>query len=266
MARKSAATPILMIFRPIILAIAAGASLAAGQDRAPVEPKSLPAPDQPMAEVKPSVEKIDETHFRIGTITFDQKTREIRFPGKVNMIEGLLEFLLVHENGKSHESLLTTDISPTQLNLAFTLLRYPPSRELYALLNDHGGASNNFPEVPADVKAAARIIIELEWKEDGKLRRLPANDLIQHTVKNTSMPAGPWVYGGSEFSDGKYAPELSGDIMAVFTTNSALINYPGADDNNDEVWTPYPKRVPAVGTEVTLIITPFSKDKPPSKP
>ncbi|MEO5713308.1 MAG: YdjY domain-containing protein [Luteolibacter sp.] len=254
-----------MLFRSFIF-LAASAALALAEDRAPVEPKSLPAPDQPVAPVKPSVEKIDETHFRIDTITFDQKTREIRFPGKVNMIEGLLEFLLVHENGKVHESLLMTAISPTQLNLAFTLLRYPPSRELYPLPNDHGGASNDFPEVPSDVKAAARIAIDVEWKEDGKVRRFPANELIQHTVKNTSMPAGPWVYGGSEFSDGKYAPETSGDIMAIFLTNSALILYPGRDDDNDDVWTPYPKRVPATGTDVTIIITPFSKDKPIPKP
>ncbi|MEO7101251.1 MAG: YdjY domain-containing protein [Luteolibacter sp.] len=223
-------------------------------------------PDQPAAPVKPSVEKIDETHYQVGKILFDRKTREIRFPAKVNMVEGLLEFLLVHQNGKVHESLLMTDISPTHLNLAFTLLRYPPSRELYALPNDHGGTSNNFPEVPDDVKAGARIKIEVEWKEGEKTRRLTANEMIQHTVKASAMSAGPWVYGGSEFNDGKFAPESSGDLIAIFTANSALINYPGKDDDNDEVWIPYPKRVPAVGTDVTVIITPFSNATPLQKP
>ncbi len=250
-----------MIFRPVIFILAAGAVIALAQKPAP-----QPSVEAPVAEVKPSVEKIDETRFRIGAITFDHRSREIRLPAKVNMTEGLLEFLLVHENGKIHESLLTTTISPTHLNLAFTLLRYPPSRELYPLLNENGGVSDKYPEVPAEVKAAARIAIEVEWKEDGKPRRIPANEMIQHTVRNTSMAAGPWVYGGSEFNDGKYAPEVSGDIMAVFITSSALINYPGLDDNNDEVWIPYPKRVPAVGTDITVIITPFSKDQPLPKP
>ena len=222
--------------------------------------------DKPAAPVKPSVEKIDETHYQVGRIIFDQKTREVRFPAKVNMVEGLLEFLLVHQNGKVHESLLTTDISPTHLNLAFTLLRYPPSRELYALPNDHGGTSNNFPEVAEDVKAGARIKIEVEWKEGEKPRRLTANEMIQHTVKASAMSAGPWVYGGSEFNDEKFAPESSGDLIAIFTANSALINYPGKDDDNDEVWIPYPKRVPAVGTDVTVIITPFSNATPLQKP
>ncbi len=248
-----------MICRTLIL-LAASTALALAQDPVSAEQKSPPAPDEQAAPMKPSVEKIDETHFRIGTITFDQKTREIRFPGKVNMTAGQLEFLLVHENGKVHESLLMTTISPTALNLAFTLLRYPPSRELYPLPNDHGGASNALPEVSTEVKTAARIAIEVEWKEGGKTHRFPANELIQHTVKNTAMTAGPWVYGGSEIEDGKYAPETSGDIIAIFTASSALINYPGKDDDNDEVWIPYPKRLPAIGTDVTLVIYPFSKN------
>ena len=254
-----------MLLRTFIF-LTASASLVFSQERAPVEPSSLPAPDQPVEPVKPAVEKLDETRYKIGNITFDQKSREIRFPAKVNMIEGLLEFLLVHQNGKLHESLLMTDISPTHLNLAFTLLRYPPSRELYLLPNDHGGASNEFPNVPEEVKTGARIAIDVEWKDGEKPRRLPVNEWIQHTVKSTSMPAGPWVYGGSDINDGKFAPETSGDVIAIFTTASALINYPGKDDDNDEVWTPYPKRVPAVGTEVTVIITPFSKTKPQEKP
>jgi hypothetical protein len=246
--------------------LAAGACAALAQERAPVEPKSLPAPDQEVAPVTPTVEKLGDNRYRIGKILLDQAKREIRVPTKVNMQEGLLEFLLVHENGKIHESLLLTDISPTHLNLAFTLLRYPPSRELYALPNDHGGESNDYPEVPVEVKTGARIRIEVEWQDGKALRRLPVNEWIQHVVKTTSMPAGPWVYGGSEFHDGKYAPELSGDLIAIFVSAAAIINYPGDDNRDDTVWASYPKRVPAEGTAVTLIVSPFSTDQPLQKP
>jgi hypothetical protein len=173
--------------------------------------------------------------------------------------------LIVTEKGKLHESLLTTKISPTHLNLAFTLLRYKPSRELYPLPNDTGGTSNKYPEVSAEVKAGARIAIEVEWKEGEKLRRLPINEWIQHAEKATSMPAGPWVYGGSEFYEGKYAPETSGDVAAIFLSNAALINYPGDDNTNDDVWIPFPKRVPAEGTAVTVILSPHTSAKAPVK-
>ncbi|MDP3849362.1 MAG: YdjY domain-containing protein [Luteolibacter sp.] len=239
---------------------------ASAQDRAPVEPSSLPAPDQKMEPVKPVIEKIDASRFRVGGVTFDQKTREIRFPTTVNMTEGLLEFIVVHANGKIHESLLITDISPTHLNLAFTLLRYPPSHELYPLPSDTGGASGDFPEVAPEIKAAARITIDVEWKGGDQTRRLPVNDWIQHAVKTTAMPAGPWVYGGSFIYDGQYSPEMSGDIAAIYTAPSALINYPGDDKHDDTVWLPFPKRVPPVGTKVTVIIAPHSTRLPITKP
>ena len=234
-------------------------ALALAQDRAPVEPKSLPAPDQPVAPVQPSVKKLDETRYQIGDVILDQKTREIRFPARVNMTEGLLEYLIVHQNGKIHEALLATEISPTHLNLALTLLRYAPSPELYPLPNETGGVSGNFPDVPAETKARARVNIDVEWTADGKTRRVPVNEWIQHEVKATAMPAGPWVYGGSEVHEGKYIPETSGDIAAIFLAMSAILNYPGTDNNNDDVWLPFPKRVPAEATLVTVIISPFKK-------
>jgi hypothetical protein len=216
--------------------------------------------------VEPAIEKIDADHYRIGKITFNRKNREIRFPAKVNMVEGLLEFLVVHENGKIHESLFVTDISATHLNLAFTLLRYPASHELYALPNDTGGLSDKFPEVPQEIKNAARIMIEVEVTQDAKSRRRPVNEWIQHAGKKAAMPAGPWVYGGSEIYDGKFVPESTGDIIAIFLARSAMINYPGDDNRDDDVWLPFAKRVPAQGTEVTLILSPFQTKKTTAKP
>jgi hypothetical protein len=254
---------ILPLRLPLLLTLLAGgiADLAA-QERAPVEPLTLPLPDQEMAPVKPSVEKLDESRYRIGTIIFDQKTREIRFPASVNMSEGLLEFAIVHENGKIHEALLLTDISALQLNLAFKLLRYPASEELYLLPNDRGGLSDKFPEVPEEVSKGARIDLSVEWEDAGRTRKVPLNEWIQHAVKGSTMSSGPWVYGGSLVHEGRFAAEVTGDIAAIFITNSALINYPGTDNRDDTVWLVYPKRVPEAGTKVTVIIAPHQDAKP----
>ncbi len=214
------------------------------------------------APVQPSVRQLDGTTFQVGEVTFDKKSREIRFPTRVNMTEGLLEFLVVHENGKIHEALLATKISPTDLNLAFTLLRYPPSRELYRVPTHTGEEPVAEPKVPAAVRAAARVAIEVEWREGERTRRVPVNEWIQHEVTASAMAAGPWVYGGSNFEGGKYMPEVTGDVAAIFLSNAAILNYPGDDNFNDDVWTPYPKRVPTEGTPVTVIIAPNQKSKP----
>jgi hypothetical protein len=78
------------------------------------------------------------------------------------------------------------------------------------------------------------------------------------------MAADPWVYGGSGVYEGKFMAESSGDIAAIFISNSALINFSGKDNNSDEVWLPFPKRVPAEGTKVTVVIAPYQK--PAAKP
>lgn len=254
------------MFLRLLLLIPACVSLALAQDRAPVEPKSLPAPDQEVAPVKPSVKKLDDTRFQIGQVILDQKTREIRFPAQVNMSEGLIEYLIVTQIGKVHEALLVTEISPTDLNLAFTLLRYQPSPELYPLPNATGGTSGDFPQVPADVKAAARIRIDVEWTEDGKVRRIPVNEWVQHDVKADTMPAGPWIYGAGVFENGKYMPEITGDIAVISIPGFCMITYPGEDYDNDSVWIPYPKRVPAEGTKVTVVIAPYPTAEPVPKP
>lgn len=247
-----------------LVSVFAIVAVATAQEPPPADaPVATPAAAEP---VKPSVKQLDGDRFQVGEVTFDKKTREIRFPAKVNMTEGQLEYLVVHENGKVHESLLSTTISPTHLNLAFTLLRYPPSRELYTVSENDQPTPATAQEVPAEVKNGARIMIDVEWTADGKKNRKPVNEWIQHAVKEVAMPAGPWVYGGSSFGEGKYFPETTGDVAAIFLSNAAIINYPGEDGDNDDVWTPYTKRIPAEATDVTVIISPYQKSRPLPKP
>lgn len=236
----------------LLLLVAATVAFASGQ---PETPKEAPA-------AKPEVEKIDATRFRIGEIVFDSKTREIRFPASINMTEDLLEFLIVHKNGKVHESLFKTDISPTHLNVAFALLRYKPSPELYSKPASESDPTETFPEVPEEIKKAARLKIEVEWQDGDRLRKIPVNEWVQHTSTGSTMPADPWVYGGSEIVDGKFPPEATGDIAAIYRSQSALINYSGKDHEDDTVWIVYPKRVPPLDSKVTIIISPFESAKP----
>ncbi len=226
-----------------------------------------PAPEDAKPATKPSVKQLDETKFQLGEITFDKKSREIRFPAMVNMTEGALEYLIVHLNGKTHESLFSTKISPLNLNVVFQLLRYPASRELYSLPDVPEGMHPVAPPpIPPEVKAGARVNIEVEWVADGKTRHVPVNEWIQHGITTKPMAAGPWVYGASVSEGGKYIPEVSGDIAAIFLSNAAILNYPGEDNANDDVWKPFPKRVPEIDTPVTIIISPTKSAKALPKP
>lgn len=252
---------LMLAASPLLCADPAAVAPAPDTAPAPLEPKTLPAPDQPVAPAEPAVKELDADRLQVGEVIFNRKTREIRFPAAVNMSGGeLLEFALVHTNGKVHESLLVTDVPATQINVAFKLLRYPASAEFYGIVNKDGTMSNEFPKVADDVKADARVNIGLEWEEEGKTRTAKLNDWISHGTTGEQMPAADlWVYGGSGIERGKFLADTTGDYIAIFLSNAALINFSGKDNNSDEVWLPFPKRVPPLGTKVTVIITPQKK-------
>ncbi len=113
--------------------------------------------------------------------------------------------------------------------------------------------------MPEEIRAAARLRIDVEYEKDGRTIRIPANDWVQHDPTAEAMPPTHWVYGGSEFYDGKFVPETTGDIAAIFITNSALINYPGEQNMNDTVWSVFTSRVPQLDTKVTIVIAPYTK-------
>jgi hypothetical protein len=249
-----------------LLVVPACLSFSLAQEIAPVKPEPPPAKDAAVEPVKPSVTKLDETHYQIGTVVFDQKNREIRFPAKVNMAEGLIEYLIVLQKGKIHEGLLIMSSTPTDLNLAFVLLRYAPSPELFSLIDETGHPTGIYPEVPTPVKASARIAVEVEWSDNGTTRRIPINEWLSDNTKNVALAPGPWLYTGSNLSEGKFIPELSGDVAAIMIDSNAMINYPGRDNEQDTSWYAFPKRVPPVGTNVTVIITPYLKSKPLPNP
>lgn len=232
--------------RPLLILLAT-ALTSAGETPAPPPPE------------KPPVEQISPTRYRIGQIIIDKKTREIRLPAIVNLREGLLEYLIVHTNGKIHESLLSTDTSPTHLNIALKLLRYKPSKELYRIPTQPGTLSENFHQEPKETTAASRLSIHVEHQKDGKTHSIPIHQWIRHETTAKSMEPTPWIYGGGEFYQNTFLPTQTGDIAAIFITNTSLINYPGKDNLNDEVWTPLTERIPELGTKVTLIFAPYQE-------
>ncbi len=233
-----------------------------GQEITPAKVESASDTKSATELAKPSVTQLDDARYQIGAVIFNRLNREIRFPTKMNMNEGQIEYAVVLQKGHAHEAFLLADISPTHLNLAFTLLRYKPSTELFSEIEESGHPSGVFPEVPLPVKASARIAIEVEWMVDGAARRCTLNEWFQSRSTQTPMAPGPWLYSGSAFSEGTYIPELSGDVMSVKLDKYAVVNYPGADNTDDPSWYPSPQLVPPVGTEVTVIISPFFKRKP----
>ena len=223
------------------------------------------AEDGPHSAEVPAVKDLGNGKFKVGLVEFEQKSRGISFPAEVNMKEGALEYAIVHEKGKIHEAILITKARPFHVNIALKILSYQESKELFPILGEDFRPTGKFPKVPEKTRNAARAEIQLQWKgKSGSAERATLNDWITNTVTRKPLAPKPWVYGGSYFHEKSFQAEASGDIVALFTTNSSLFNWPGRDAALDDVWIPTTARIPDVGTPVTVTIKPFVKGEIPA--
>jgi len=247
-----------MISLKLLLPALLGAVLAASalaQDA--TDPAPPPAPV--MREISPGV-------FEIGKIQLDQKTRTIRFPGELNLGEGILEYLLVTPQGSTHESLLTSDVQPSDLHFAMLLL----------------GAKGSSPDAPGAgqaptgqidseyLKTAPKlrgdgITISVKWKSGDAEKTTPVEDWVFNTVTKKAMERGPWIYNGSVFSNGHFMAQLEGAFAALVTYPSALINNPRKGSDNDQIWAVNSKAIPPDKTplEITIQLLPNDEPKTP---
>lgn len=209
-----------------------------------------------MREVSPGI-------YEIGQIHLDQKARTVTFPCVLNMNDGNLEYLLVTEQGNTHESLLVSDVSPSDLHFAMLLLGAKGSGQ-------HDGA---MPPAQIDskfLKGAPKlkgdsVSITLRWKAGDAEKSVPAEDLITNTETKKPMERGPWVYNGSMFNEGHFLAQIEGAHASLVTYPAALINNPRKGSDNDQIWMVNTKAVPAVKTPVDIIITLLSNSDDKSK-
>lgn len=220
----------------------------------PAAPAATPDPAGGEAK-KPAIKHLGGPDYELGGIRFNEKTRAITLPAKVNMTGGLLEYALVHESGKAHESLLTTAVSPYDLNVVLLLLNYQPSATFFDLSDKKAGAilvKNPKLEPTAQLRAS------LEWKTaDGKNTTAALESLILNIDQKGTAKEGPFTYTGSMLTDdGVFMAKETGSILALYADAASLINNPRDGNDNDDAWIPDKTKIPAKDTEVTLTFSP----------
>lgn len=211
-----------------------------------------------MREVSPGI-------YEIGKIRLDQKLRTARFPGELNMKDGIIEYLLVTTEGNTHESLLVTEAQPNDLHFAMLLLgakgagldtpapdKAPPPQIDAKYLKDA-------PKLRGDT-----IAITVNWKSGEAEKTGPVEDWIFNTETKKPMARGPWIYTGSMFNEGHFLAQIDGAFAALVTYPAALINNPRRGSDNDQIWTVNEKAVPPVKTpvEITIQLLPNIEPKP----
>ncbi|MFZ4767890.1 MAG: YdjY domain-containing protein [Roseimicrobium sp.] len=242
--------------------LAANAAAQSGQEPAkqpPSDSSGAKKAAERMEAAKSRIKKTGETDYTLGSIQFSSATREVRVPALVNMSKGILEYALVHEHGKTHESLLRTPVSPTELNVALLLCHYEPH-----LLDAAKYVKDPEPETkarmaqPMEHEGANRVRLTVTWKDKtGQEHQAPLSDWIENRKVGNLWNPGHWTYTGSFISSTGFAAESDGSLIAIYFDLIALLNCPDAGNSDDERWFVNTTSIPAQDTPVTLVFSPI---------
>ncbi|MEC5129489.1 YdjY domain-containing protein [Verrucomicrobiales bacterium BCK34] len=209
--------------------------------------------EEEKAAPRPGVKKIGENRYRIGLVDFDAKSREISIPVVVNMREGgPIEYVLVHENGKVHEAVLTTAASPLDIQIAMKLLKYkagngdvfnkllPPE-----LIEKEGGKKEDRGDT-----------VFFGFQPDGSSTQIPAYELIIDGEDAEAMEAGGWTYTGSVLEGDTFMAEAEGSILAIYLDHLSLFNMTRDGADLDDRWGARTSAIPEIGTKGIFRISP----------
>jgi hypothetical protein len=199
------------------------------------------------------IEQVAPGILRIGKAQLDQHARTVTFPASVNLREGVVEYLVVHEGGKTHESVLKTDTQPYHIHLALLLL------------GAKGASPDSLSFDPSVPLQGESVHLRIKWIENGRTREQPAEQLARNRVILDSMTEGPWTFNGSRVIDGTFIAQRDGSIVSVIFDVDALINNPRPGGENDELWEVNPGAIPPLNVPVEVIVE-LKQSEPATKP
>ncbi|MGF1449992.1 MAG: YdjY domain-containing protein [Opitutales bacterium] len=233
------------------------------------------------------IQPLTDGRVDVGGVIVDPKARTATVPVKLNLdaeftadftmdaTTGLrrvsgepVEYLLVHENGKSHESIFTTTVRPWALHTALLLLGLEQASKTAdqvkapSAIDDAFLATAPLPEGPI-------ITIGLSLP-DGAMAVFPGSATVQPraawaAVWPTEPPvaiifgSNPWRYNGSYFIEQAFIAEVDGSFVSLITDPAALINSTHPLRTDDDRWRANPNLLLEPGDPAILVFR-FSQD------
>jgi len=216
-------------------------------------PEQTPPPQAGAPSTAPVMREVAPGILEYNGVRLDKKNRRISFPATVNQREGLIEYLLVNEKGKIHESLFATKVLPRDIHLALLLIGLKETANPNAPLPPMAIDTPYLQSAPKLKGTPVRLSVA--WTHDEKRKEVPAEEWIFNLQTNRPMTPGPWTYNGSMVRDSVFLADQELSIVAVITDPTALVNNPRKGYDNDEIWQVREKSVPPLDTPVEISIT-----------
>jgi hypothetical protein len=182
----------------------------------------------------PKIFRTNTGSYQFGLIEIDQKKRQFSFPAVCNQTSGLVEYALVHENGKTHESILRTKVSPNLIHATLLLLKENPRPDFFRYIEKN---STKLMQMPA-------IQIFVEWEHNGSFHQALINSMVLNQTDDRELNESAFVFTGSKVVEGTYLAEMDGSIIAIYHDSRATLNSRDIHSNSDDVWIANESKVP----------------------
>lgn len=200
------------------------------------------------------VEQLEDGRIRLEKLTVDPKAGSLTIPCKVNMSKGMVEYALVTDYGKRHESILQTESAPHNIQAALLLLGAKSRPVGQPRAKEKMGAE----EMGAD---PARLSARVEWDlNGGKVESRPLGDC--YVFGKRGEPATGRA-GGSElhFNGSKVVPagfmaNQEGSVVSLVGDDLAVLNDSTPVDPAEEAYI-REGVLPREGRMVRLVLSRF---------
>ncbi len=226
------------------------------------QPLGLPEEKPPMP---PAIREISPGVLQVGGVKLEKVARRVSFPAKLNMNEGPLEYMLVTTMGKTHESVLRTDIEPHHLQIAMLLLGAKGMQAAPLTNAPSGGPITQGPGAERNPPLPGEpVSIEVAWTVDGKVQRKSIEEMVFNKRAKEPMSRGPFTFTGSRVWQGKFVAQTEGSLFALITDPDAVFNNPRPRRDEDDTWIVRKQDVPPVDTVVEVSVTLLPQAKVPA--
>lgn len=210
-----------------------------------------------MSAAQQRIKKLSATEYDLDGIKIKADIREVRIPCQVCLKKAPIEYMLTTDTGKAHETVLTTAISPTAIQMAMLLVNYEPATEgLLAKVPEDERPKTWKDEAPK-TKGANRVKISVEWKVGTEVKTGALSQWVQNSdTRKAPADLDTWIFNGSYIDERGFIAEHEGSIIGIWLDRGAIFNSPAKGNWRDDLWISLPENIPDEMTPVTLIITP----------
>ena len=192
----------------------------------------------------PEIIKISDGIYQFGDILIDRKSNTIEIPAISNQISGLVEYGIVHEDGKIHESLFRTKIRPQILHTSLLLLKAKPVASFFENLWSDEPKVINYDNYCFD--------IFVNWEMNGTKFNKTFEKLSINQNRKQSVEKKSFIFTGSRVIEGTFLADTSGSILAIYADDNAILNNSDYDSANDDVWIANKEEMPPLELPVMI--------------